>query len=90
VAASADPHWYLGVLATHPARQGEGLASAVLAPVLDEADRTGIACCLETSKDANRRFYSRRGFTQATDVLLPDGPRTWWMRRPPPPSREGG
>jgi GNAT superfamily N-acetyltransferase len=90
VAASADPHWYLGVLATHPARQGEGLASTLLAPVLDEADRTGIACCLETSTEANRRFYARRGFTEATDVVLPHGPRTWWMRRPPPQGRDSG
>jgi GNAT superfamily N-acetyltransferase len=90
VAASADPHWYLGVLATHPGRRGEGLASALLAPVLEEADRTGIACCLETSTEANRRFYARRGFTEATDVVLPDGPRTWWMRRPPPRGRDGG
>jgi GNAT superfamily N-acetyltransferase len=89
-AASADPHWYLGVLATHPARQGEGLASAVLAPVLDEADRTGVACCLETSTEANRRFYARRGFTEATAVALPDGPPTWWMRRPPRKGRDSG
>ena len=59
----ADPYWYLGVLATHPARQGEGLATAVLTPVLDEADRLGIACCLETSTEENRRFYERRSFS---------------------------
>jgi GNAT superfamily N-acetyltransferase len=82
-ASSTEPHWYLGVLATHPARQGEGLASAVLAPVLDEADRSGIPCCLETSTESNRRFYARRGFIEATDVLLPAGPPTWWLRRPP-------
>jgi GNAT superfamily N-acetyltransferase len=82
-ASSAEPHWYLGVLATHPPRRREGLASAVLAPVLDEADGVGLACCLETSTEQNRRFYERRGFTQATDVLLPDGPITWWLRRPP-------
>jgi GNAT superfamily N-acetyltransferase len=90
LAASADPHWYLGVLATHPARQGEGLATAVLAPVLEEADRSGIACCLETSTEANRRFYAHRGFTEAIDVLLAEGPRTWWMRRPPRQGRDSG
>jgi GNAT superfamily N-acetyltransferase len=79
----ADPHWYLGVLATHPAHQRKGLASAVLAPVLDEADRDGLACCLETSTEANRRFYERRGFIEPTDVVIPDGPPTWWLRRPP-------
>lgn len=82
-ASSAEPHWYLGVLATRPQRQREGLATAVLAPVLDEADRHGLSCCLETSTEGNRRFYERRGFTQATDIVLPGGPATWWLCRAP-------
>jgi GNAT superfamily N-acetyltransferase len=81
--APAEPYWYLGVLATHPARQRQGLASAVLEPVLREAHRAGIACCLETSTDANRRFYERRGFITSRQVVLPGGPSTWWLRRAP-------
>jgi GNAT superfamily N-acetyltransferase len=77
------PSWYLGVLATDLNRRREGLATAVLAPILDQADRLGIACCLETSTVENRRFYERRGFTQATEVVLPGGPPTWWLRRSP-------
>jgi GNAT superfamily N-acetyltransferase len=76
-------YWYLGVLSTHPERQREGLASAVLGPVLSDADRLGFACCLETSTAGNRRFYEHRGFTQATDVLVSGGPPTWWLRRAP-------
>jgi hypothetical protein len=53
-------------------------------PVLGEADRHGIACCLETSTEANRRFYERRGFIEQTEVLIPAGPPTWWLRRPTP------
>jgi GNAT superfamily N-acetyltransferase len=79
--APNEPYWYLGVLATHPRRQREGLASAVLAPVLEEADRSAIACCLETSTEGNRRFYERRGFTEPTAVQLVDGPPTWWLCR---------
>jgi GNAT superfamily N-acetyltransferase len=71
------------VLATDPARQGEGLATAVLTPVFDEADRLGIACCLETSTEENRRFYERRGFEQAAEIILRGGPDTWWLRRDP-------
>jgi GNAT superfamily N-acetyltransferase len=82
-ASPAESYWYLGVLATHPQRQREGLASAVLEPVLSEADRRGLPCCLETSTESNRRFYEHRGFTQATDVVLPGGPQTWWLRRGP-------
>jgi GNAT superfamily N-acetyltransferase len=82
-ATPGDRYWYLGVLATHPTRQGEGLATAVLEPVLGEADRGSIACCLETATEANRRFYERRGFIEPTDFLLPTGQRMCWLRRPP-------
>ena len=84
-AVPARRHWYLGVLATHPSRQGRGLATAVLQPVLDHADRHDLACCLETSTPENRRFYGRRGFTEVTDIELPEGPPTWWLLRPPCP-----
>jgi GNAT superfamily N-acetyltransferase len=79
--APHEPYWYLGVLATHPARQRQGLATAVIAPVVAEADKHALPCCLETSTEDNRSFYQRRGFTQATDVVLPGGPATWWLRR---------
>ena len=79
----AEPHWYLGVLATQPQRQREGLATAVMSPILTESDRRGLACCLETSTADNRRFYERRGFTLLADVVLPGGPPTWLLRRPP-------
>ena len=81
--APSEAFWYLGVLATRPERQREGLATAVLAPVLRQADRLDIACCLETSTPVNRRFYEHRGFTQATAIVLPGGPATWWLRRAP-------
>jgi len=81
-ARPGTPYWYLGVLATHPDRQGEGRASAVMAPVIEKADAEGIACCLETSTAGNRAFYERRGFTEVTDVLIASGPPTWWLRRP--------
>jgi ribosomal protein S18 acetylase RimI-like enzyme len=82
-ASSQTPHWYLGTLATDPTRQRQGLATAVIAPVLQQADNEDVACCLETSTDANRRFYERRGFTESIDVEIAYGPATWWLRRPP-------
>jgi GNAT superfamily N-acetyltransferase len=81
--APTDAYWYLGVLATHPTRQRQGLATAVIAPVIAEADKQQLPCCLETSTPDNRRFYERRGFTHATDVMLAGGPATWWLRRAP-------
>ncbi len=78
-----EPYWYLGVLATDPKRQREGLATALLSPIIEKADRLEIPCCLETSTAENRRFYERRGFTQATEIILEGGPDTWWLRRDP-------
>jgi len=80
--APTDSYWYLGVLATDPGQRKRGLATAVLAPVLAQADRDGVACCLETSTEANRRFYERRGFIEASDVALAGAPPTWLLRRP--------
>ncbi len=79
----ALPEQRSGLLATKPERQREGLATAVLTPILGEADRLGIACCLETSTLVNRHFYERRWFEQATEIILPGGPATWWLRRAP-------
>jgi GNAT superfamily N-acetyltransferase len=88
-ARPSTPYWYLGVLATHPDRRGRGLATAVIGPVLAQADHDAVACCLETSTAANRAFYKRRGFTQATQVAVPGGPTTWWLTRPPALTRGG-
>lgn len=76
------PFWYLGVLATHPDHQGRGLATAVLAPGLANADAEGWDAWLETSKPGNKTFYAGRGFTDVHPVEIPDGPPTWWIRRP--------
>ena len=51
--------------------------------ILNEADRLGVPCCLETSTEENRRFYERRGFEQAAEIILAGGPDTWWLRRDP-------
>ena len=69
------------MLATKPERRKEGLATALLSPILDEVDRLGVPRCLETSTVENRRFYERRGFEQAGEIILPGGPDTWWLRR---------
>jgi ribosomal protein S18 acetylase RimI-like enzyme len=78
------PHWYLAVLGTEPAAQGQGLASAALAPVLERCDRDGVAAYLESSKESNIAFYARHGFRVAAEHDLPrGGPRVWSMWREP-------
>lgn len=81
-ARPATPYRYLGVLATLPDRQGEGLATAVMAPEIERADRDGVDCFLETSTMRNRLFYEKRGFTGVVELHIASGPATWWLRRP--------
>jgi len=57
-----DPHWYLGVLATHPDHRGCGLGTAVCEPVFAAADRAGVPIVLETANPRNVGYYTRRGF----------------------------
>jgi GNAT superfamily N-acetyltransferase len=80
------PHWYLQGLGTDPPRQGEGLASAVLEPVLARCDETAMPSYLESTKERNVAFYERHGFEVVGVIDLPDGgPRLWAMWREPQP-----
>jgi len=81
----ATPHWYLAVLGTDPVHQGKGIASALLAPVLDRCDRDGIGAYLESSKHSNIAFYRRHGFEVTGEIALPGGPKIWPMWRDPQP-----
>ena len=58
-----EPHWYLGVLASHPRRRGEGLARAVAAAGLDAARSEGVNAYLETVTATNVAIYERAGWT---------------------------
>jgi predicted N-acetyltransferase YhbS len=80
-----EPHRFLGTMGVLPHRQRQGLGSAVLQPVLDELDRTGIPACLETSALGNLEFYGRLGFTVVAhlDDLPAGAPETWVLWRPP-------
>ena len=79
----AAPHYYLAVLGTEPAAQGQGIGGALLGPVLDECDREGIGAYLESSKERNIDFYARYGFRVLEEVRMPKGPPVWPMWRDP-------
>jgi len=85
-----EPHWYLATLGTTPERQGQGIGSALLRPVLEHCDAEGLPCYLESSKERNVPFYRRHGFEVVKEVVLGrDGPNIWTMWRDPrPPAAE--
>jgi GNAT superfamily N-acetyltransferase len=66
----AQPHWYLGILATHPDHAGHGLGRVVMAQGLELARRTGVPSCLETATAVNVGIYERYGWrvTASADV----------------------
>lgn len=77
------PHAYLSALGVDPARQGTGIGTALLRPVLDRCDRDGTPAYLETAVGRNVLLYERLGFEVIEELVLP---RTdvhgWLMRRP--------
>ena len=77
-----EPHWYLQVLGTDPARQGKGYGGVAIRRQLALADAAGSPCYLESSKDSNIPIYKNFGFEVTGEIKLPDGPTIWPMWRP--------
>jgi GNAT superfamily N-acetyltransferase len=77
-------HRYLWLLAVDPPFQGKGIGGEFLRPMLQDADRGGLPCYLETARERNVSFYIRFGFRVLRDDKLgKDGPRFWTMLRTP-------
>lgn len=79
-----DDHWYLELLVVDPSVQRLGVGGLLQRPMLEEADRSGLPCYLETQNEANLAYYRRFGY-EVVEVLRPvaGGPPLWTMRRPP-------
>jgi ribosomal protein S18 acetylase RimI-like enzyme len=79
-----EPHWYLSALGVEPDRQGEGVGSALLAPVLAEADARREPAYLETAVGRNVLLYERHGFDVVEELVLPKTDiHGWLMLRQP-------
>lgn len=76
-------HFYLSALGVDPERQGEGIGTALLGPVLERAAGGDLPAYLETATARNVLLYERLGFEVVEELTLP---RTdvhgWLMRRP--------
>ena len=78
------PHWYLWALGVDPARQRQGIGTALLRPVLARSDREVHPCYLETQVPGNVSFYERLGFRVVEEANVPQQPiHLWFMRRDP-------
>jgi len=81
--AVPEDHWYLMILGVDPPRQGQGVGSALMQPVLARADAAHQPCYLETNKDINVTLYRKHGFEVVVEDDIPGGgPHYWTMKRP--------
>lgn len=82
------PHWYLSAIGVEPERQGQGVGSALMRPILDRADAQGVACYLETHREGNVRLYQRHGFEVVCRADVPGhAVPIWAMLRKPAASK---
>jgi ribosomal protein S18 acetylase RimI-like enzyme len=83
-----QPHYYLSALGVEPERQGEGIGSALIAPVLAAADAAGAPAYLETATGRNVLLYERHGFEVVEELILPQTDiHGWLMLRAPSATR---
>ena len=76
------PHWYLLTLGVEPARQGQGIGSRLIAPMLDRAQSASQPCYLETMTELDVAFYRKNGFKVAGEAdLIPGSLHMWAMIR---------
>lgn len=77
-----EPHWYLAMVGVDPARQGQGLGSAILKESLRRCDADGVIAYLESSNPKNIPLYERHGF-EVMGVIQPGAfPPMYPMLRP--------
>ena len=78
--------YYLSFIATLPETRGQGLASALIAETLNQADAEAMPAFLETADAAKVGFYRRFGFELTGQAQLPlGGPALNLMWREPRP-----
>ena len=79
-----EPHWDLWLIAVDRGRQGRGLGSSLLRPMLERLDAAGDRCCLETLDERTLGLYRRHGFEVVVDAVEPiTGVRYWCCVRDP-------
>lgn len=85
-----EPHWTLQYIGVRPGRQGSGLGTLAVAPILSVCDREALPCGLVSTNPRNVPFYERLGFRVAAEVSTPDAAAIMRpMHRSPAPADRG-
>jgi GNAT superfamily N-acetyltransferase len=80
-------YWYLQFMGVTPGWQGQGIGSALVAPMLERCDREGVRGYLDATSERNKRLYERHGFEAKDPFAAPGGPPLWPMWRQPASDR---
>jgi GNAT superfamily N-acetyltransferase len=80
-------YWYLQFMGVAPGWQGQGIGSALMAPVLARCDREGVRAYLDATSQRNKRLYQRHGFQAEAAFAPAGGPALWPMWRQPASDR---
>jgi GNAT superfamily N-acetyltransferase len=65
-----EPHWYLPLIGVDPTRQGNGIGTALLRPVLEECDRSNLPAYLEATSARSVPLYKRHGFKPLAQIMV--------------------
>ena len=70
---SAEPHYYLTLLGTHPDHRGNGIGMRLLARHLEQVDAAHLPAYLESTNPATNRRYASVGFERHGEFCHPGG-----------------
>ena len=78
-ARPSEPHWWLAHLGVRPTARRQGLAAAVLAPVLVRCDAEGVLAAAAVHSWANARFLRGFGFEVTVSTRTADDELPLWV-----------
>ena len=76
-----EPHWYLGILATHPDHAGQRLGRRVMRDGLARAAADGVPAILETTRADNVALYQRAWWSVDHELDV-DDLNVWILSHP--------
>jgi ribosomal protein S18 acetylase RimI-like enzyme len=78
------PHVYLWGLAVDPNQKAQGIGTALMRPLLAQADAERMPVYLDTHDERNVRYYQKHGFNLLRTTCIPKhGLPIWCMLREP-------
>ena len=72
------PYMYLSTIGIDEKFRGKGLASDLMLPGLEKADRENLPCYLDTHNENNVGLYERYGFNVAAESVIPGSDVHHW------------